>query len=64
MNNLHHRRIILAKQGFINKYKLLISISIEICTKFIKTFVKSVLTYGRETWTISKKGKKKKTGIN
>lgn len=63
MNNLHHRRIILEKQGFMNKYKLLISIRIEIRTKFIKTFVRSVLTYGRETWTISKKGKKK-TGIN
>lgn len=63
MNNLHHRRIILAEQGLINKYKLLISIRIEIRTKFIKTFVRSVLTYGRETRTISKKKKKRQEVI-
>ncbi|KAI5717312.1 hypothetical protein M8J77_003669 [Diaphorina citri] len=52
-----NRRVILAKQAFLNKNKLLTNehINIEIRKNFIKTFVWSVLTYGSETWTIDKR---------
>ncbi|KAI5731180.1 hypothetical protein M8J77_006038 [Diaphorina citri] len=55
------KRVALAKQAFQNKYQLLTSRHLSINTRknFIKTFVWTVLTYGSETWTITKKDREK-----
>jgi len=54
------RRIALAKQAFLKKYKSILSnrhLKLETRKNFIKTFVWSVLCYGCETWTMTQKDK-------